>query len=79
MNWSYEKLVDGKIKQCPMNDKDASITGSFVFGLKAWFDENPQKARELGWIKHIHPDKPKFNSHTHYLMVNTKTVDEYTL
>lgn len=78
--WDYEKLMDdGKVKHCPQSDKDGSITGAFVFGLKSWFDENPQKARELGWIKHIHPDKPKYDKQTQFLMTRINVIDECTI
>jgi hypothetical protein len=83
--WSYEKLQeDGKIKSIHTNsnDFDGKITGHVVFGVKEWFDENPEEARRLGWIKHIHHYIEKwvtYNKQTQYLMKSTKTIDEYTI
>lgn len=83
--WSYEKLQeDGKIKtiHANSNDFDGKITGHVVFGVKEWFDENPDEARRLGWIKHIHHNVDKwvkYNKQTQYLMKSTKTIDEYTI
>ena len=46
--WSYEKLENGKMKHCPVNDYDGSVTGHIVFGVAAWFDENPEERKRLG-------------------------------
>ena len=80
--WEYEKLDEnGKIKFCPMNDYDGKITGHIVFGVKAWFDENPEEQRRLGWVKHIHHDTKniEYNKRTQYLKRSTKQIDEYTV
>lgn len=82
--WTYEKLQeDGKIKviSTNVNDFDAKITGKYVFGVKAYFDENPEEARRLGWMKHIQHNTDKwvqYNKQTQYLAKSTKTIDEYT-
>ena len=46
IKWYYEKLDEkGERKACPMNDHDGSVTGHIVFGVAAWFDENPGHPR----------------------------------
>lgn len=80
--WEYEKLDEnGKIKYCPINDYDGKITGHIVFGVKAWFDENPEERKRLGWVKHIHHDTKniEYNKRTQYLKRSTKQIDEYTV
>ena len=80
--WEYEKLDEnGKIKYCPINDYDGKITGHIVFGVKAWFDENPEERKRLGWVKHIHHDTKniEYNKRTQYLKRGTKQIDEYTV
>ena len=80
--WQYEKLQEnGKIKTAPINDYDGKITGHIVFGVKAWFDEHPEEARRLGWVKHIKHNVEKwitYNKQTQYLIVSKKVIDEYT-
>ena len=81
--WHYEKLDEetGQIKYAPTNDADGKITGRHVFGLKAWFDENPEERKRLGWIKHIeHKTKDiELNRATQYLVNAVKTIDAYTV
>ena len=80
--WSYEKLDEnGKIKFCPINDYDGKITGHIVFNVKAWFDENPDERKRLGWVKHIHHETKEieYNKRTQYLRKSTKQIDEYTV
>ena len=80
--WSYQKLDEnGKIKYCPMNDYDGKVTGKIVFGVHAWFDENPEERKRLGWIKRIrHSTKEiQYNKRTQYLVCSTKIIDEYTV
>lgn len=80
--WTYEKLDEnGKIKYVPINDFDGSVTGHIVFGVQAWFDENPEERKRLGWIKHIlHETKDiEYNKYTQYLIRATKQIDEYTV
>lgn len=82
LQWRYEKLdVDGRVKFAPMNDADAKITGRHVFGLKAWFDENPDERIRLGWIKHItHSTKDVvYDKATQYLVNAPRRIDEYTI
>lgn len=82
--WQYEKLMDdGKIKIIAgnFNDFDAKITGKYVFGVKAYFDENPEERLRLGWTKHIHHNTKfiEFNKQTQYLEKTVKIIDEYTI
>ena len=80
--WQYEKQQeDGKIKIAPMNDPNGEITGHCVFGLKQWFDENPEERIRLGWVKHIMHTVEKYveyNKQTQYVMRSHKVIDEYT-
>lgn len=80
--WEYEKLDENnKIKFCPLNDYDGKITGHIVFGVKAWFDENPEERKRLGWVKHIHHETKdiEYNRGTQYLKRSLKQIDEYTV
>ena len=83
--WVYEKLQeDGKIKTIAMNynDFDGKITGHIVFGVKEWFDENPEERIRLGWTKHIkhNPEKCgiEYNKQTQYLEKTVRQIDAYT-
>ena len=81
-NWYYEKLeADGKVKSAPPSDLDAKITGRHVYGLRAWFDENPEERIRLGWVKHItHKTKDiEYNKQTQYLQREIRNIDEYTV
>lgn len=80
--YSYEKLVDGKLKTVNEYtiDSDKSITGKFIINVKAYFDENPAERIRLGWTKHIHPDRELiYDKQTHYVVVTPKQIDEYTI
>ena len=81
--WTYQKLDEttGKIKSAPVNDYDGSVTGHIVFGVTAWFDENPEERKRLGWVKHIlHETKDiEYNKRTQYLVQSIKQIDEYTV
>lgn len=80
--WRYEKLDEnGKIKSAPMNDMDGKITGRIVYGLRAWFDENPKERIRLGWTKHLYSDYKdiEYNRQTHYCEVSTRQIDPYTV
>ncbi len=80
--WSYEKLDEnGKRLIPPVVDYDGHITGHIVFGVKQWFDENPEERIRLGWIKHIHPDRDavEYNKRTQYLVAQTRQIDEHTV
>ena len=83
--WQYEKLQeDGKVKMIANNhnDFDAKITGKYVFGVKAYFDENPEERIRLGWTKHIMHNAEKWvtwNKQTQYLVKSVKVIDEYTV
>lgn len=83
--WLYEKLQeDGKIKTIAgnHNDFDGKITGHIVFGVKEWFDENPDERIRLGWTKHIkhNPEKYgiEYNKQTQYLEKTVRQIDAYT-
>ena len=82
--WQYEKILDdGKIKVVTVNhnDFDGKITGHIVFGVKAWFDENPEERIRLGWTKHI-KHNTKFiehNKQTQYLEKTVKIIDSLTV
>lgn len=81
--WRYEKLDEetGKIKHNPLNDMDGKITGRIVYGLKAWFDENPEERIRLGWIKHLYTEIKdlEYNRQTQYFMTSTQQIDAYTV
>ncbi len=81
--YEYEKLVNGKRETVGQYtiDHDGSITGRIVVNVKAWFDENPEERKRLGWIKHIHPDREELgcNPQTHYIITSVRQVDEYTI
>lgn len=85
MHWDYEKMEDGKIKYLPAHDYDGKITGKIIIGIKFFFDENPEEAHRLGWIKHIKHDYNEinqmidYNPQTQNLFVHTLQVDEYTI
>lgn len=83
IKWGYEKLDEktGKIKSCPMHDLDGKITGRRVYGLKAWFDENPDERIRLGWTKHLYKDTKKipYNHQTQYLDKSVVRVDDWTV
>lgn len=80
--WDYEKLgEDYKIKIAPTNDFDGSVTGHIVFGVKQWFDENPEERKRLGWIKHIRKDQKEveYNHQSQYLVRQERQIDEWTI
>lgn len=88
MDWRYEKLNDDytvKTVGSYTCDTDGTITGKYVINVKAYFDENPEEARRLGWIKHItHSSKEideicPHNKQTQYIVISTRQVDEYTI
>lgn len=80
--WSYEKLDEqGNVKWLPINDDKGEITGKYIIGLKEYFDENPEEARRLGWIKHIShgTDDVEYNKQTQYVQRYYKQIDEFTI
>lgn len=87
MTWDYEKLDEaGKIKTIGdySIDSDASITGKHIINVKAYFDENPDEARRLGWTKHIHwtaeeIDERWPHTQSQYLVKSARQVDEWTV
>lgn len=82
-HYEYEKYdpETGKRSYLPMNDLEGKITGHIVIGMRAWFDENPEERKKLGWIKHIHPDTKdiQYNKQSQYLISTVKQIDEYTV
>ena len=81
-NYTYEKFNEnGKVTYCPGNDYDGSITGHIVMNIKAWFDENPEERKRLGWIKHIHHSSRyiEYNPDTQRIVWSAKKIDEYTI
>lgn len=81
-NYTYEKFDEnGKVTYCPGNDYDGSITGHIVMNVKAWFDENPEARKRLGWIKHIHHSSRdiEYNPDTQRIVWSKKKIDEYTI
>ena len=82
--WYYERLKEDGTKETVYenkNDFDGKITGKIVFGVKAWFDENPEERKRRGWVKHIvHSTKDvEYNRQTQYLVPSVKTIDEFTV
>lgn len=84
----YEKLDENyKMKYCPAHDYDGSVTGHIVINVKAWFDENPEERKRLGWIKHLYyesneellSDLPDWDPASQYLVAGTEKVDEWTV
>ena len=86
MHYIYEKYdEEGNAKWCPLQDMDGKITGHIIFGLREWFDENPDERKRLGWIKHITLTKEEieerydYNRQTQYLTKTVRQIDEYTI
>lgn len=80
--WTYERYeADGTVKRCPINDFDGSVTGRIVFGVKQWFDENPEERIRRGWIKHIQHNMKEvdYNPQTQYLRRTARKIDEHTV
>lgn len=87
MRHSYMRLKeDGTIEHCPTYDYDGSITGKIVVNVNAYFDENPDERKRLGWIKHIEHTKDEiaeqvgeWDRQRQYLVRSLKTIDEWTV
>ena len=85
MNRRYIRIEDGKVKVCPMNDYDGKITGKIIFNVPAYFDENPDEARRLGWTLHKTRDMKDikklvdWDPRTQYLVTTMRQVDEWTV
>lgn len=83
MGYYYERYnpETGRMKMAPGNDYDGSITGRCVFNLKAWFDENPEARKRLGYVKHITHSSSEidYDKATQYLDLRTVSIDEYTV
>lgn len=82
MKYTFEKMDDnGNVIYAPAHDLDGQITGRCVYGLQAWFDENPEERKRLGWVKHIKPDEKDvvYDKQTQFLVASQKYIDEYTI
>lgn len=87
MRHSYMRLKeDGTIEHCPTYDYDGKITGKIVVNVQAYFDENPDERKRLGWIKHIEHTKDEiaeqvgeWDKQRQYLVRSLKTIDEWTV
>lgn len=82
--YSYEKFNQetGNTEYCPMDDKDAKVTGKYILNLPRWFDENPEERKRLGWIKHIEHSSDEildFDPQTEFIVKSVVVVDEYTI
>ena len=81
-NYRYEKYTDDdKIITCPIDDKDRTITGKYILNVIAYFDENPEERKRLGWIKHYYSDPSEidYNPKSQFLVTSTEAIDEYTV
>jgi len=88
-SYHYEKYNEetGKLESIRgnyRNDTNRSITGHIVMDVKAWFDENPEERKRLGWTKHITYDKPEdagveYDPQTQYYKIVQRQIDEYTV
>lgn len=82
--WDEEKKQLRSIFGDFINDTDRSITGQIIMNVKAWFDENPEEWKRLGWIKHYTYDKPEdsgveYDPQTQYYTIIPRKIDEYTV
>ena len=81
----YYTKLDGKGEETylPNNDYNGTITGTgkCVLNIKAWFDENPEIRKSLGYIKVITPsiDDLEYNKQTQYIEWSKAFIDEYTI
>lgn len=86
MRTQYERIEDdGSVKSCPMNDYDGSITGHIVYNVPAYFNENPDEAKRLGWIRHNTFEAKEIkerwphNVQTQFLVKSIRVIDEWTV
>lgn len=87
MNHDYMRLKeDGTIEHCPTYDYDGSVTGKIVVNVKAYFDENPEERKRLGWIQHntltkdeIAEQVGEWDRQRQRLVRSLKTIDEWTV
>lgn len=85
--WYYEHYnAKGNLVNVKSNDYDGKITGKIIFNVPAYFDENPEEARRLGYIKHItHSVKeiremfPDIDQCTQCVVRSVRAIDEYTV
>lgn len=81
-NYYYEKYENDEITMCPIDDKDGKITGKCILNVVAYFDENPEVRKALGWIKHITHDpesEMEYDRQSQFVVRSTEQVDEWTV
>ena len=87
MNHDYMRLKeDGTIEHCPTYDYDGSVTGKIVVNVQAYFDENPEERKRLGWIQHntltkdeIAEQVGEWDRQRQRLVRSIKPIDEWTV
>lgn len=90
MKHRYERLDEnGKIKWAPQRDNTGEYTGGgIVMNFPAWLDEDEERRKRLGWVKHLYYEKKEdliaeleeeYNPATDYLIHAVAPVDEYTV
>lgn len=86
MYWTYERLDEnGYAQRCPAVDADGEVTGHIVINVKAWFDENPEERKRLGWVKHVMweyeeiKERFPYDPTTQVLVKSVRNVDEWTV
>ena len=81
----YIRYEDGKVKVCPQNDYEGKITGKIVFNIPAYFDENPEERKRLGWILHRQLTRKEIKARVEWdersqvVVTTPKWVDEWTV
>ena len=87
-SWTYEKIDENYKRQTVTqysNDANGKITGKHVINVHAYFDENPEERKRLGWIKHIrHTNKEiqelcPYNKQSQNLIITPTQIDEWTV
>lgn len=83
MYWTYQKLKENyDVQDCPRNDCDGAITGKIIINLPAYFDENPELRKQLGWVKHYHLESKEitdYDSQTQNIIMHPVKIDEFTI
>lgn len=90
MKHRFEKLDEnGKIKYAPQRDNTGEYTGGkIVMNFPAWLNEDEERRKSLGWIKHLFYENrddiiasltEEYNPATDYIVRSVQPVDEYTV
>ena len=90
MKHRYERLDEnGKIKWAPQRDESGKYTeGLIVMNFPAWLDEDEERRKRLGWVKHMFYEKhddivasltEEYNPATDYIVRSVQPVDKYTV